>query len=166
MILWLKNIKWFEWLLIGVMITIALASYGIWIKYDKNRDQLAAKKADITVLAQDAVVRDQSATITDNVVTELIQDKQDEKLEQDKSRTGAIDEYLNLAREPERVQKPEAPPPPPPKTTGGKREVKDRPTGSSTDVSRDHDRLSVLANRMHDKYCAATIQTGSGCNPQ
>lgn len=167
MALLLAKVKWYEWVLIGVLLLGSVGAYLLWNKYDGQRDVLAQANADINVLTDAGDYKDQSATITDQVVTEFVQEQSDVQVQQKQSRTGVIDEYISMAGEP-LVRYPD----PTPMANETTEKSVPRPTKKievttarpRDDVSAVTTRLNALASGMHKHYCAAAPQRGVTCD--
>jgi hypothetical protein len=155
-----KGLQWFEWLLIGIVVAMLGVSYVLWSKYDQRTEQVGGIKVENSVLTETVKYKDQSATISDQVVTKFVTEKEDVKEELQQSREGVIDEYINMATSPAavpHVDKPKVQVATRPKTneTG--------PATESSDPISDAARISIMANRMHEHYCAAAPERGVGC---
>lgn len=159
-----KGIQWFEWLLIGIVVAMLGAGYILWGKYEKKTEQLATASATNSVLSETAKYKDASATITDEVVASFVQSQTDEKAELEQSRKGVIDEYIDMATgtecSPEPTVEPIAKPP-----AVSKRPTETHTANRSPGDSDDTVRIGAIAARMHDHYCKATDNGGTGCAP-
>lgn len=158
-----KGLQWFEWLLIGTVVTMLGVSYLLWNKYDQRTEQIGGIKVENSVLTETVKYKDQSATISDQVVAEFVQEKEDVKAEQEQSREGVIDDYINLATAPTVatatvVDVPKA------KVTTRPKATQARPATEVPDDTGVNARLSLMANRMHEHYCTAAPERGVGCN--
>ncbi|MNE79801.1 hypothetical protein D3C80_1763220 [compost metagenome] len=117
-----------------------------------------------SVLTETVKYKDQSATISDQVVADFVQEKEDVKEELQQSREGVIDDYIDMATAPT------SPPPavvmdvPKAKVTTRPKTTQARPTTEVSDDTGDLARISLMANRMHEHYCAAAPERGVGCN--
>lgn len=157
----LKGLQWFEWLLIGVMVAVLGVTWIVWDKYDEQLVENGGIKATNTTLVETVKHKDASAAITDVVVADFILEKEDVRLEQDISREGVINDYINMAGGPTvNVQQVATNPKTPvPQSTP----PKVRPTEPKPNSASDSARLGVLVDRMHEHYCAATPSRGNGC---
>lgn len=160
----LKNIKWFEWMFIGIVIAGGLGLRFFYIAYTEQLKENGGLIADNSQLQQTIEVKDKSHAITDNVVTEYHATKDDELREMEQSRTGVIDEYINLSGQ-DKVSKETAEPRPLEKT-------RDIPTWEpkttiveSPAVVTDHRALRTLASRMQQHYCRAK-RLDETCSPR
>jgi hypothetical protein len=156
-----KGLQWFEWLLIGALIASVGVSIVLWNKYDQRTEQVGGIKVENSVLTETVKYKDESATISDKVVTGFVTEKEDVKEEMQQSREGVIDEYINMATNPApvpHVDKPKVPVATRPKTN------ETRPTTENADPIGDAARISIMANRMHEHYCAAAPERGVGCS--
>jgi len=157
-----KSLHWYEWLLVGVVVAMLGVGYLVWDKYDKRTEQVGGLKTENSVLTETVKYQDQSATISDQVVAEFVQQKEDAKEELQQSREGVIDDYIDMATAP-------APVPTPivdkPKATVATRPkaTQDRPAPKESYDSSADSRIELLANRMHEHYCRAAPERGVGC---
>ncbi|WDS62249.1 hypothetical protein [Pseudomonas phage D6] len=157
-----KSLHWYEWLLAGVIVAMLGVGYLVWDKYEKRTEQVGGLITENSVLTETVKYQDQSATISDQVVTEFVQQKEDVKEELQQSREGVIDDYIDMATAPvvpaPSVDKPKA------KVATRPKAVENRPAPERPVASSDADRIVLLANRMHDHYCKAAPERGTGCN--
>jgi hypothetical protein len=159
-----KGLQWFEWLLIGIVVTMLGVSYLLWNKYDERTEQIGGIKVENSVLTETVKYKDQSATISDQVVAEFVQEKEDVKAELEQSREGVIDDYINMATAPTVAFPAPAVDVPKAKVTTRPEATQARPTTEVSNATGDSDRISLLANRMHEHYCKAAPERGVGCN--
>lgn len=159
----LKSLQWFEWLLIGVVVAVLGVTWVVWDKYDQQLVENVDIKSKNSALVETVKYKDASTTITDVVVTDFIQEKDDVKATQEKSREGVINDYIDMAGRPtvyipQVVEFPvkAVPQPAPPKI----RTPQPKVDTSSSDSAR----LNLLADRMREHYCAAAPNRGNGCN--
>lgn len=162
--IFLKSLHWYEWLLIGTLVTVLGVAAIVWNKYEKQLVITGGQAVENTVLTGTVKYQDESATITDTVVAGFVQEKDDEKAKLDKSREGVINDYLSMAGQSGIEIKYPIPdvaaPTPPTRPT----QNKVRTTGPEADPIGDIYRLSVLADRLHEHYCIAAPTRGIGCN--
>lgn len=159
-----KGLQWFEWLLIGTVIAVLIGTATIWDKYEDQVSNNGELNVENKVLNETVKYKDESATITDNVVADFIQEKDDAKEELNKSREGVIDDYINMAGAKVEEKPPEAKPvlkvvPQPSSPKAGSTEL----DSDSIAVAA---RLGVLAERMHEHYCKAAPSRGTNCDTQ
>lgn len=167
MALLFKTIKWYEWVLITVLVMGSVGAYLIWNKYDELRDVVANVNANNAQLIEKSDYKDQSAAITDKVVTEFVQEQSDVQVQQEQSRYGVIDEYINMSggsaiKYPEPiavVSKPVEK-----SVSRPEKKVEAPPTRSRDSDAAVAARLGTLAGGMRKHYCAAAPERGDGCN--
>jgi hypothetical protein len=158
-----KGLQWFEWLLIGIVVTMLGASWLIWNKYDERTLEVGGMKVENSVLTETVKYKDQSATISDQVVAEFVQDKEDAKAELEQSREGVIDDYINMATA-TTVAPATVVDVPKTKVTTRPKATQTRPATKASDDTGDLARISLMANRMREHYCTAAPERGVGCN--
>lgn len=159
-----KGLQWFEWLLVGIVVTMLGVSYLLWNKYDKRTEQVGGMIVENSVLTETVKYKDQSATISDQVVTEFVQEKEDVKAELEQSREGVIDDYINMATATTVAGPATVVDVPKTKVTTRPKATQVRPTTEISDSVSDAARINILANRMHEHYCQAAPERGVGCN--
>jgi hypothetical protein len=166
---WLSGIKWFEWMLVGLVTAVGLGAYLLYGINQDLKQNVAIQESVIETFQETQRVQTESIKITDTVVTELVSEKVGVLKRLDQSRTGAIDEYLtdnvrvvdphsgNIDEVPEprkvvvKIVQELVEKPPPPKTNHGN--------------DRDNLALHALANRMWEHYCLAKDPNGH-CDPE
>lgn len=151
---WLKNIKWFNWVFIGIVITGGL---GLWFFYNQYTDELVHNGALVEKNGQLEIkveMQGKSAAITDETVSQYTTQKVDELRELEQSRAGVIDEYINLSGH-AGVKWPTA-------KDVSVEKAREEPirssltsTAETTSGVTDDIALATLANRMHEHYCKA-----------
>ncbi|BEG72409.1 virion structural protein [Pseudomonas phage PA1C] len=151
---WLKNIKWFNWVFIGIVITGGL---GLLFFYNQYTDQLVHNGSLVEKNGQLEVkveMQGKSAAITDETVTQYTTQKVDELRELEQSRAGVIDEYINLSGQ-SGVSWPTTENVPVEKTRD--EPIRKNPTTAIKDNGSvtDDVALITLANRMYEHYCKA-----------
>lgn len=160
-----KGLQWFEWLLIGTVIAVLIGTVAIWDKYEEQVSTNGGLTTENNVLTETVKYKDESATITDEVVADFIQEKDDAKEELNKSREGVIDDYINMAgATPGKPIAPEVKPVP--KVVPQPSPPKAGPTEPDSDSIAVAARLGVLAERMHEHYCKAAPSRGTNCDAQ
>ena len=158
------GLQWFEWLGIGIVVLMLSVGYLVWNKYDERTLQVGGLSTANEVLTETVKYKDQSATISDQVVAEFVKEKEDVKVELQQSREGVIDDYINMAeRSTTEAVKPVVVVPAKP-AKNQPPEVQVRATEPKIDNVSDTARISVLAERMHEHYCKAAPERGIGCN--
>lgn len=160
----LKNIKWFEWMFIGLVIAGALGLKFFYSAYTEELKTNGGLTAQNSQLQQTIEVKDESHAITDSVVTEYHVKKDDELREMEQSRTGVIDEYINLSGQDKATQEVVKSTP--------MEEIRDNPIRvdktpvmESTIVDANNRALTTLANRMQQHYCKAK-RLDETCHPR
>jgi hypothetical protein len=147
------KLNWAEWLCVTIVVA-ALA--GVWLLYSDNKE-LSRESGSLTtenaVLEAHNQIRTESSAITDSVVTEFVKEKEIVKAELDKSRIGAINEYIDGV-----TTKPAIPVT---ETTLPSRPPEKTPSGNIDSAGRA--RVAVLVNRMQYHYCEA-LATRSDCS--
>jgi hypothetical protein len=161
--MFLKSLQWFEWLLIGCLVAVLGVSTVLWNKYDARTEQAGSLKTENSTLTETVKYKDQSATISDQVVTEFVQEKEDVKEEMQQSREGVIDEYINMATSQAAIPTPVVDKPKAKVATRSKA-TQDRPTTKDVDPIGDAARIGLMADRLHQHYCAAAPERGVGCS--
>lgn len=160
--MFLKGLQWFEWLLIGVVVTMLGAGYLLWNKYDDRSQQVGSLVTENNALVETVEIQNQSATISDQITATFVQQKEDEKVELQQSREGVIDDYVDMVSD-------KGPDPTPvlekPKTkvTVPSKTVQVWTTKPEPVVDPAVARINLLANRMHTHYCRASPDRGVGC---
>ena len=150
----LKNIKWFNWVFIGIVI---IGGLGLLFFYNQYTSQLVTTGSlteKNSQLNSTIEKQDKSSAITDETVTQYTTKKIEELRELEQSRAGVIDEYINLSGQPETRQ--------PSKEIVRVEEIGDKPiqkdsptTSEASNPVTDNTALGVLSDRMHEHYCRA-----------
>lgn len=120
---------------IFVVITLLLAmgSFGLWKLYTNGLEEKGSLQTENGTLQQNVVHVEQSAKITDRVVTDYATEAKTSQLATDNLRKETINEYVKKI---EPV-------------------VPAKETNLKSDVPDGADRVGILADRMHENYCRA-----------
>jgi hypothetical protein len=98
MFLALKSIRWFEWMFLGVVITVALWGY---LNAERIKT-LIKENAEVTTSykkeKESSERKTQSYAISEEVVTEFVKDLVDAQYTQQRTREEVINEYIVMAR--------------------------------------------------------------------
>lgn len=142
------SIKW-----IGVIIGASLLTALVFF-YNAYTESLVDKGKLITVNTQlENTVNyiDDSIKITDKYITEYVSEANIEKINQEQTRAGVIDEYLHLSK----GELNNEPAIKPVETTTGISSVQNNVSYKAMDNPSDLAALRALSIRMFERYCAA-----------
>lgn len=152
MFLFLKGLRWYEWVLLGVLISVSASAYlfyrGYQTEIKKNVDltntiQLQQKAEDFRI---------KSDNLNNNIIKTYVEEKSIFEKEQMQSRKEVIDEYIKNRGSDET-----------PQVVTSKPERKEAVVEKTVSTTNNNS-LSILANRMQQHYCKAT-RNSTGCNP-
>lgn len=131
---------------VTVILVLLLGSYGLWKLYTNNLVENGSLQTENGTLQQNVTHVEQSAKITDSVVTDYVTEAKASQLATDNLRKETIHEYVKKI---EPV-------------------VPAKETTPKTDVPDGADRVGILADRMHENYCRARPQDTrcSAVNPK
>lgn len=116
-----------------VILILLMGSFGLWKLYTNNLVENGSLQTENGTLQQNVTHVEQSAKITDSVVTDYVTEAKASQLATDTLRKETIHEYVKKIE-----------PVVPAKETTPKSAV---PDGA--------DRVGILADRMHENYCRA-----------
>ena len=121
---------------VTIILVLVMGSFGLWKLYTGNLVETGSLQTENGILQQNVVHTEQSAEITDSVVTHYATEAKTSQLATDNLRKETIHEYVKKIE----------PVVPAKKTT------------LPSDVPDGADRVGVLADRMHENYCRARPQ--------
>lgn len=148
----LKGLNWAEWLCLGIAIVACIIMYFLYNDNKSLSREIGGSEEVVNQMSESSQLQIDSAKITDTVVVEFINQKNETQATLDQARVGAINEYIDHAasvKEPDPVRAPKANPTTNVPTT--------KPVNTDPSV-----RIANLANRMREHYCAAT-SNGTNC---
>ncbi|AEH03583.1 Rz-like spanin [Pseudomonas phage PhiPA3] len=153
-----------RWVLVGLVIAVV---GGLVFFYNEYTD--AVRTNGELVQQNDKLERiiernNQSAAITDQIVSDTLKQTVDAQKQQEQSRIEVIDEYINLSHQ-TAIKWPTAPKGPPVVEIGNESVSGHATKPSSNDVSGDSRALYVLVTRMREQYCKAGGEA-TYCNTQ
>jgi hypothetical protein len=171
MFLALKSIRWFEWMFLGVVITVALWGYVNSERIKSLIKENAEVTTNYNVEKENSTRKTESYAISEEVVTEFVKDLVDAQFTQQRSREEVLNEYIVMARRSHSgIDEPVARPvddlpgedgseaAPAPLSTIPRPKVPSPPitAPSSSYVAPDRTAgLLSLAKRMRERYCSA-----------
>lgn len=123
-------------ILVIIILLLAMGSFGLWKLYTSNLVENGSLQTENGTLQQNVIHVEQSAKITDRVVTDYATEAKASQLATANLRKETIHEYVKKIE-----------PVVPAKETSPKSDV---PDGA--------DRVGILADRMHENYCRARPQ--------
>lgn len=123
-------------ILVIIILLLAMGSFGLWKLYTSNLVENGSLQTENGTLQQNVIHVEQSAKITDRVVTDYATEAKASQLATANLRKETIHEYVKKI---EPV-------------------VPAKETSSKDDVPDGADRVGILADRMHENYCRARPQ--------
>ncbi len=122
------------------IVVLTLAVFGLWKLYTHNLQDIGSLKHDNVVLEQNVKHSEQSAAITDKVVTDHVVVSKQSQTTNEQIRKEALNDYVK-------------------KIPADQAEAKAKDTVDNGDA-----RVSLHAKRLHENYCRARPEDAR-CNP-